>query len=72
MVWSISSDTFKKYYEETNRKGKILLFDFKDPEKGVTELEFDKTFDLDTFHPHGISIYQSEDTGIYPVFQMRL
>jgi len=50
-------------HNEQGRKGKILLFDFTKPEKGVTALKMDRSFNEDDFFPHGISVLQDEDTG---------
>jgi hypothetical protein len=50
-------------YKDQGRKGRILLFNFNTPEKGVTELAISEDFDQSTFHPHGISVIQNEDTG---------
>lgn len=57
------SDDAQQYYEDHNVKGRILLFDFNSPEKDTIELKFSEGFDESNFMPHGISIYQSPDTG---------
>lgn len=66
--WSISSSHYTKLYQNSNRKGKVLLFDFQNPEKGITELTLDSSFDQSTFHPHGISVIQDEHTGKITLF----
>lgn len=50
-------------YEELEVKGRILLFDFNKPEKGVTELAFEPSFKQERFRPHGISVIQNDVTG---------
>ena len=62
---SVFSDNAKSYYADHNVQGKILLFDYNAPEKDVTELKFTDGFDLTNFVPHGISLYQSPETGKY-------
>ncbi|XP_053385522.1 serum paraoxonase/arylesterase 2-like isoform X2 [Mercenaria mercenaria] len=66
--WSIGSPHFSQLYTDHGRKGRILLFNFNTPEKGVTELSFDEDFDQSTFHPHGISVIQNKDTGKITLF----
>ncbi|XP_060588139.1 serum paraoxonase/arylesterase 2-like [Ruditapes philippinarum] len=68
LVWSVSSSHFKQLYKDQGRKGRILLFNFNTPEKGVTELAISEDFDQSTFHPHGISVIQNEDTGKITLF----
>ena len=51
------SDNAKKYDENHNDQGRILLFDYNSPEKDTTELKFSDSFDLTNFLPHGISLY---------------
>ncbi|KAH3790522.1 serum paraoxonase/arylesterase 1-like [Dreissena polymorpha] len=67
-LWGLSSSHMKSLYVDQGRKGKVLLFDFKTPEKGVTELELDPEFDSSDFRPHGISVIQNEDTGKITLF----
>ena len=46
-----------------NRKGRILKFDFNNPDAGVEEVKIvnaDEMFDL---NPHGISIWEDKKTG---------
>ena len=57
------SDNAKKYYDDHNVQGRILLFDYNSPEKDPTELKFSDGFDLTNFMPHGISLYQSPESG---------
>ncbi|KAL4217225.1 hypothetical protein ACF0H5_023677 [Mactra antiquata] len=66
--WSVGSKHFHNLYKEQNRQGKILLFNFNTPEKGVIELGFEDDFDIPEFHPHGISVIQNEDTGKITLF----
>ncbi|KAK3605404.1 hypothetical protein CHS0354_036314 [Potamilus streckersoni] len=58
-----SPKSVHKYHEKHNIKGKILLFDFNHPENDVFELKISKEFDQDTFHPHGISILEDQQSG---------
>ena len=57
------SDNAKKYYEDHNVQGRILLFDYNSPEKETMELKFSDGFDLTNFMPHGISFHQSPESG---------
>ena len=65
LLLSTFSDNAKKFYADHNVQGKILLFDYNSPEKDVTELKFSDGFDLTNFVPHGISLYQSPESGLY-------
>lgn len=66
--WSIGSPDFFQLYKDQNRKGRILLFNFNTPDKGVTELSFSESFDRSTFYPHGISVIQNTDTEKITLF----
>ena len=47
------SDNAKKYNEDHNVQGRILLFDYNSSEK---EVKFSDGFDLTNFMPHEISL----------------
>ena len=59
-----ASENSRKYYQDHNVQGRIFLFDFNSPEKGVKELKLSKNFDKSTFRPHGLSIYKNPSTGL--------
>ncbi|XP_070532148.1 serum paraoxonase/arylesterase 1-like [Ptychodera flava] len=46
-----------------NIKGRIFLFDIRNPEDNVKELTLQGDFDRENFFPHGISLYEAPDTG---------
>ena len=47
-----------------SNKGQLLLFDFNHPEKDVIKLKFSgKDFTIDTFNPHGVSVYEDKKSG---------
>lgn len=48
-----------------DRRGRILYFDFADPEHKVAELKIEGDIDLTNFSPHGLSLWQDPKTGIY-------
>ncbi|KAL3854895.1 hypothetical protein ACJMK2_014131 [Sinanodonta woodiana] len=56
------------YHEEHNIRGKILLFDFNHPENDPVVLKISEGFDQDTFHPHGISIFEDKQSGRVTLF----
>ncbi|RUS78803.1 hypothetical protein EGW08_013421 [Elysia chlorotica] len=59
-----------KYAEKNNVKGRILLFDFKDPSAGVVDLEIhtDQDFTFKKFRPHGISVLEDKKKGEHLVY----
>ena len=47
-----------------SNKGQLFLFDFNHPEKDITKLKFSgKDFKIDTFNPHGVSVYEDKKSG---------
>ncbi|XP_078620891.1 serum paraoxonase/arylesterase 2-like [Branchiostoma floridae x Branchiostoma japonicum] len=44
-------------------RGRILTFNFSDPESGVKELNFSEEFDLENFNPHGLSVWTDPLSG---------
>lgn len=62
---SASARLMKKYLEKHNVKGKIFLFDFKNPSTGAVELKIKgrKEFNPDKFWPHGISVLEDVKKG---------
>ena len=46
-----------------HRRGKVLMFDFRYPNTGAIEVHIQGNFDIDSFNPHGISIWEDEQTG---------
>lgn len=51
---------------ETEEKGKIFTMDLNEPTTKPTELRMSRNFDLDSFNPHGISVFPDEKTGTGP------
>ncbi|KAK5862454.1 hypothetical protein PBY51_017850 [Eleginops maclovinus] len=50
----------------SDRPGKILLLDMTDPRMKPVELRMPRNFDLESFNPHGISLYTDpSDDAIY-------
>lgn len=47
-----------------DRRGRILYFDFADPEHKVAELKIEGDIDLTNFSPHGLSLWQDPKTGL--------
>ncbi|XP_077455404.1 serum paraoxonase/arylesterase 2-like isoform X2 [Stigmatopora argus] len=48
--------------------GKILLLDLNDSRKKPVELRMPRNFDLETFNPHGISVYTDPTDGTVHLF----
>ena len=47
-----------------SNEGQLFLFDFNHPEKDITKLKFSgKDFKIDTFNPHGVSLYEYKKSG---------
>lgn len=44
----------------TDRTGKIFSLDMQDPRMKPVELRMPRNFDLESFNPHGISVYIDE------------
>ncbi|XP_013071043.2 serum paraoxonase/arylesterase 1-like [Biomphalaria glabrata] len=63
--WNVSSSSYKEFLKEKNIKGKILLFDLKNPEQGAVVLKIRPTdqFNVYTFGPHGISVLEDKVKG---------
>ncbi|KAK3778626.1 hypothetical protein RRG08_040806 [Elysia crispata] len=59
-----------KYLKKHNVKGRILLFDFKDPSAGAVELEMQtgQGFDENKFLPHGLSVLEDKERGEHLVY----
>ncbi|KAH9496121.1 Serum paraoxonase/arylesterase 1 [Bulinus truncatus] len=53
---------YKIFLKENKIKGKILLFDFNQPEQGAVELEIKSSgqFNKETFGPHGVSLLEDK------------
>lgn len=47
-----------------DRRGRILYFDFADPEHKVGELKIEGNINLTNFRPHGLSVWQDPKTGL--------
>jgi hypothetical protein len=54
-----------EHLEEKKIKGGVFLFDFNNVEAGPKRLKIPSTdsFSIDTFHPHGISVWEDKDAG---------
>ncbi|XP_076458755.1 serum paraoxonase/lactonase 3-like isoform X2 [Babylonia areolata] len=59
-----------EHFRQHKIKGRIYLFDFKKVNEGVKELKIASTekFNADTFHPHGISVWEDKKAGHHVVF----
>lgn len=59
------SPNYQAFLEEKNIKGRIFLFDFKQPKLGSRPLRIrpSKTFDQDTFQPHGLGMIEDNVKG---------
>ena len=59
------SDKVDKYLAKHGVKGGVYLMDLNKPETGVKRLKMKSTgaFNVDTFHPHGISVWEDKETG---------
>ena len=55
-----------------NRKGHILKFDFNNPDAGIKEVKIVNEDDMPDLNPHGLSLYQDKQTGIYKQFVLCL
>lgn len=47
----------------TEEKGKIFTIDLKDPRMKPMELRMSRSFDLESFNPHGISVFTDQKNG---------
>ncbi|XP_052058252.1 serum paraoxonase/arylesterase 1-like isoform X4 [Mytilus californianus] len=62
LVIPTTSPTVCEYRKKHNGKGRIYLFDFNKPEKGIEELTIvGDQFNQSDFGPHGISLYKWKD-----------
>lgn len=59
-----------EHFRVNNAKGRIYLFDFKKSEHGAKELKISSTkqFSVDTFAPHGISVWEDKKSDRHIVF----
>ncbi|KAK7506242.1 hypothetical protein BaRGS_00002354 [Batillaria attramentaria] len=59
-----------EYFRINKIKGRLYLFDFRKSEQGAKELKISSTdqFNLDTFYPHGISVWEDKKSGRHTVF----
>ncbi|XP_061675141.1 serum paraoxonase/arylesterase 2-like isoform X2 [Syngnathoides biaculeatus] len=55
-------------FSSSDAPGKIVLLDLKDPRLRPTELRMPRNFDLETFTPHGISVYTDPTDGTVYLF----
>uniref|UniRef100_A0A0B7BHS6 Paraoxonase n=2 Tax=Arion vulgaris TaxID=1028688 RepID=A0A0B7BHS6_9EUPU len=70
-LWfSTMSAAYQEYIKINNIKGNIYLYDFKQPELGARKLKLksSKELNLDTFHPHGISILEDVIKGEHLIY----
>ncbi|XP_063428229.1 serum paraoxonase/arylesterase 1-like isoform X1 [Mytilus trossulus] len=59
LVMPSASPTVHAYHKKHNRKGRIYLFDFNHPDKGIEELTIvGDQFNQSDFGPHGISLWK--------------
>ncbi|GFN87034.1 serum paraoxonase/arylesterase 2-like [Plakobranchus ocellatus] len=65
MDYSSNSEKYHSFIREKNIRGTIFLYDFKNPKLGASALRFQpsKTFDPETFQPHGISLLEDKAKG---------
>ncbi|XP_034030942.1 serum paraoxonase/arylesterase 2-like [Thalassophryne amazonica] len=54
--------------QATELPGKIFIFDLQNPQMKPVELRMPRNFDLDTFNPHGISVYTDQSDGTVSLF----
>ncbi|XP_046377590.1 serum paraoxonase/arylesterase 2-like isoform X1 [Haliotis rufescens] len=61
---------FEKFYAQNNIKGRIYLFNMKNPRKVVQEMTLTSTedFDKDKLQPHGISAWEDKTSGTVYLF----
>ncbi|XP_067685770.1 serum paraoxonase/arylesterase 1-like [Haliotis asinina] len=61
---------YETFYKQNNIKGRIYLFNMKNPKKVVQELKLTSTedFDKDRLQPHGISAWEDKGTGTVYLF----
>lgn len=59
-----------EHFHRHKIRGAIFLFDLNKTEAGVTRLKIQSSdlFDVDTFYPHGISIWEDKVAGRHTVF----
>ena len=55
-----------EHFRKHNIKGRIYLFDFKKMDAGVKEVKIASTsqFNVDTFYPHGIGVWEDRKAGM--------
>lgn len=69
-VQDVSRPGFEDFYRSNNIKGRVYIFDLKKSDAGVRELQIASTkqFDVNNFHPHGISVWEDKQSGHHLVF----
>ena len=60
-----TSAQYQDYIATNNIQGRVFLFDFKKPSLGARPLKIrvSKTFDPETFQPHGVSMLEDKVKG---------
>ena len=64
------SPKFQEFYAKNNIRGRIFLYDFKKPGLGARPLKIrpSKTFDPETFRPHGIGMLEDKVKGEHQLY----
>jgi len=70
LALKFSSANYIKYKEENQVIGQVMLYNFSDPDRGVTELQIfpNETFTLIDFRPHGISVLEDQAKGEHLIY----
>ncbi|KAK7111887.1 serum paraoxonase/arylesterase 1-like isoform X2 [Littorina saxatilis] len=60
----------EEHFRKNKLEGRMYLFDFKKADAGVKELKIRSTdlFNVDTFHPHGVGVWEDKKAGRHVVF----
>jgi len=68
--FSISSPKYMEFISNSHVKGRISLYNFNDPERGVTKLKIkpSETFSLKDFRAHGISVLEDKAKGEHLIY----
>ncbi|XP_012946806.1 serum paraoxonase/lactonase 3-like [Aplysia californica] len=70
LAFSSAPPSFLEFHKKNNIKGRILIYNFKNPKKGLVELKIkpSETLDLAKFKPHGISVLEDKAKGEHLVY----
>ncbi|XP_035829748.1 serum paraoxonase/arylesterase 2 [Aplysia californica] len=70
LAFASAPSSFLEFHKINNIKGRILIYNFRNPKKGAVELKIkpNETLDLAKFKPHGISVLEDKAKGEHLVY----